>query len=373
MKKIHLILATFACLALIGGGCSKVVDAPATPNDDAKEEVTVQNIKVGLMVPLSGDVAAYGNSVRRGVELAKEKLGLDHVELVFEDTKCDGKEAASGITKIISIDGVHAIIGELCSGASLAAAPIANAQKVPMISPGSTSPKLTQDGGDYFFRTVPSDALQGSFGAKLVAEKGLKKLAVLYTNEDYGVGFDGVLKEEFPKTGGEVVASEAVELKSVDMRSQLTKIKASEADAIYIISNSPDTAAAALKQIKELDIKAQVFASEGLKSQDVVDGAQGGAEGMILSTVSAGNQGFLEAHKEKFGEEPGPFAAQAYDALQALGWVATEGAGTGEAIMNKLKEAEFDGASGKIKFDDNGDIEGNYDVFMVKDGEFVQE
>ena len=145
-------------------------------------------------------------------------------------------------------------MAQLCSGATIPAAAVANEQKVVMVSPASTSPKLSEEGGDYFFRVIPSDSLQGDFGAKLVYEKGARKLAVLYSNEDYGVGFNSVLMESFPALGGDVVASEAFEPKSTDLRTQLTKIKAAEPDAIYIISNSPDSAAAALKQIDELGL-----------------------------------------------------------------------------------------------------------------------
>lgn len=367
--------AAIACLALVGAGCSKEVDNTETNTDTSDTSAPlveeVQDIKVAIMGPLSGDAAVYGDSVRRGVGLAKDLGKFDNIELVFEDSKCEGKDAAAAINKLISVDGVDAIIGELCSSATLAATPIANQNKVVMISPGSTAPSLTEEGGEYFFRTVPSDALQGAFGAELVAQKGYKKLAVLYVNDDYGAGFDSVLKEEFPKHGGEVVASEAVERKATDLRAQLTKIKAAEADSLYIISNSPDTASAALKQITELGIDAQVFGSEGLKNEDIVEAAQGGAEGMILTTVSSGNDEFNNEHFAMFGAFPGPFAAQGYDALWALGWASSYGAGDGEALKNKLHDADFDGASGHISFDENGDVAGNYNVYEVVDGDFL--
>lgn len=337
-----------------------------------KAEEAVVTVKVGVIAPLTGDAASYGIGVKKGIELAKKDLKADNIELIFEDTKCDGKEAATAINKLISVDKVVATIGELCSGATLAAAPIAEQNKVVLISPASTSPKITT-AGDYIFRTVPSDALQGAFGAKLVYDKGYRKLAVLYSNEEYGLGFNNVLMENFPKLGGSVVASEAFERGATDLRAQLTKIKAANPDAIYIISNSPDAAVAALKQIKELGINAAIFGSEGLKSEDIVSGAAEAAEGLVVTSVSAGSENFINRHRDVYGEDPGPFAAQGYDALKAIYLAVKKGAKTGEEIKNALYELSFDGASGHIDFDENGDVSGNYDVYVVENGKFVKQ
>lgn len=371
MRKLQFFAGFAALLVLVGAGCARTTSEPVDQNANGGE-TQEEMVKVGVMVPLTGDASSYGESVKKAVELAKRQLGAENIELVFEDSKCEGKEAATAVQKLISVDGVQAIVGELCSGATLAAAPVAEQNKVVMISPASTAPTLT-DAGEYIFRTIPSDAAQGAFGAKLVSDRGLKKLAVLYTNDDYGVGFDKVLKDRFPQYGGEVVASEAVDRQTTELRAQLTKIKAANPDALYIISNSPDTASAALKQAKELGLEVTVFGSEGLKSEDVLKGAQGAAEGMVLTGVSAGTDGFIKAHESVQGSAPGPFAAQAYDAFQAIHKAVEAGANTGEEIKEKLKGMSFEGVSGEISFDTNGDVGGVYTVYVVKDGAFVKE
>lgn len=321
--------------------------------------------KVGVMLPLSGDAASYGESIKRGIELAKSNMQAD-IELVYVDSKCEGKEAVSSLTKLLTVDNVVAVIGEVCSGATLAAAPVAESNGVVMVSPSSTSPDITDNG--FVYRTVPSDALQGSFGAGLVKEHGHDKLAILYSNEEYGVGFSKVLEESFE---GEVVASEAFDRGSVDLRTQITKIKSAKPDAVYVISNSPDSAAAALKQLKELKVGAAVYGSEGLKSDAILESAAEAAEGLIVTSVSSGSSEFIAKHEEAHEEGPGPFAAQGYDAYQALALVVHEGATTAEEIKSGLGAVSFTGASGKIVFDENGDIEGNYDVFVVEEGAFV--
>ena len=327
-------------------------------------------VKVGVMMPLTGDAASYGESVKNAVEFAKKELGAN-VALIYEDSKCDGKEAATVINKLISVDNVQVIVGELCSGATLAAAPVAEQNQVVMVSPASTSPAVSE-AGDYIFRVIPSDALQGDFGAKLAYNMDLRKMAVLYGNDDYGAGFNDVLKEVFPSLGGEIVASEAVEKGAIDMRTQLTKIKDSGADALYIITNSPDSAAAALKQIKELGLDVVVFGSEGLKADYILENSGDAAEGLIVTSVSTGAADWAARYTTEVGEM-GPFAAQGYDAMQAIALAIEAGATTGPEIKAQLDDLNFEGASGSISFDVNGDVFGNYEVYTVVNGTFVAE
>lgn len=344
-----------------------------TPKEEIlPPEEKIEKIKIGFIGPLTGDAASYGESIKRGVKLAQREMALENLELIFEDSKCDPKEAVNAINKLINVDKVVAVIGEACSGATLAAAPIAEKNEVVLISPASTSPKITT-AGDYIFRVVPSDALQGDFGANLVFQKGYRKLAILYSNEEYGVGFEKVLRESFEKLGGKVVKSESFERGAVDLRTQITKIKIVEPEAIYIISNSPDSAVSALRQIKELGLKAALFGSEGLKSQDILDGAQEAAEGLIVTSVSSGTSDFVTLHQEVYNLEPGPFAAQGYDAFKALALAIEQGAKSGKEIKNLLYTLTFAGASGFIAFDENGDVAGNYDVFLVKNNQFLLE
>ena len=210
-------------------------------------------IKIGFMGPLSGDAASYGHGIKRGVELALKDSELENVEVIYEDTKCDGKEAVSAASKLINVDGVVAIIGEVCSGATLAAAPIAQQAGVVMVSASSTSPQITES-GDYIFRTIPSDILQGEFAAKLMFENNVTNISILYGNEEYGLGFKEVLKKSMEELGGTVLAEESFERGAVDLRTQLTKLRAKRPQAIFIVSNSPDSAVAALKQIKQLGV-----------------------------------------------------------------------------------------------------------------------
>lgn len=323
--------------------------------------------KIGVLLPLTGDASAYGENAKKGVELALEGTNL---EVVYEDGRCDGQQSVNAIKKLIEVDNVVAVIGEMCSGATLPASAVAKEAGVVLISPASTSPDLSKE-GNHFFRTVPSDAFQGVEAANLVKRLGYQNLAVLYVNDDYGVGFDRVLKENF----NNVVASETFEKQATDLRTQLTKIKDSGADAIYIVSNSPSAAGAALKQINELGIEAQIFGSEGLKDESVLEAAEGAAESLILTFLRApqtliGKQ-FVNRYKERYDGEPGIFVGESYDAVLALNEAILNSDGTREGIKNALREVEFEGASGLIKFDSNGDVQKSYTVLRVESGKSV--
>lgn len=362
-KKISFYLSIFTVILLIGAGCAKVGEKTQKQAGGGPDS----QIKVGVMVPLTGGPASYGKSVKKAVELAQKDLDQD-IELIFEDSKCKGKAAASAAKKLINVDKVEAIIGELCSSATLAAAPIAQQNKVPLISPASTAPEVT-DQGDYIFRVIPDDSKQGKFGAELVSKDGNERLAVLYVKDNYGTGFNDVLKKEFPNQNGEIVESTAFKKGSTNLQTQLTKIKAANPDSIFIISNSPDSTVAALEQIRELGIEADIYGSEGLKGEDTFK-AGDAAEGLKITAVTSGSEEFIQAHKDEYDSEPGPFAAQGYDAYSAIAKTVDQGANSGTEIKNKLFELNFEGASGDIEFDENGDVPGNFRVLQVKDGEF---
>lgn len=365
-RKTTLLLGLAVIAMLTIAACS-----PQAQTNTQSQQTSSEKVKIGYMGPLSGDAASYGIGVQRGIELAQAQSNAP-IELITEDSQCDPTESVNVITKLITVDGVQAIIGELCSGATLAAAPIAEENGVVLISPASTSPEVSE-AGEYIFRTVPSDAEQGKFAAELAYDDGHKKIASLYSNEAYGTGYSEVLVAEFTQLGGQVVANEAFERGATDLRSQLTKIRGAEPDAIFIITNSPDSASAALKQIAELGIDATLYGAEGLASPQVIQGAQGGAEGMFITSVSSGGEDFKQNHISSFGEEPGPFAAQGYDAYMVLANAVSAGATDGQSIRTHLHAMEYEGASGTIIFNAQGDVSGNYDILRVEKSEFVRQ
>lgn len=375
MKQLlYIILGAIILIGIIVGGYTINKNKNSETEQVVIEDTTPpepERLKIGVMLPFSGDAASYGESIKRGIELAYQDLNLSQaVELVYEDTKCDSSDAVNGITRLINTEQVVAVIGELCSGATLSAAPIAEENNVVLISPGSTSKDITQ-AGDFIFRTIPSDSLQGVFGARLVYHDEHRSMAVLYSNEPYGSGFNEVLSAAFADLGGTVVAQESFESGATDFKTQLTKVKSARPDAIYMITNSPESIVALIKQIREFGITVPLYGSEGFKADVITEGAGDAAEGLMVTSVSSGTSNFAKLHNDTYDAAPGPFAAQGYDALAAIIIAAQQGAQSPQDIKNNLSTVVFDGASGHIAFDENGDISGNYEVYQVTDGEFV--
>lgn len=341
-------------------------------NDQANRETVNKTVKIGLLGPLSGANVQIGTSAKRGIELALreiDKEGLT-VELVTSDTDCSPDKAAGALEQLITEEKVIAVIGDFCSSATLAAAPIAEKYGIPLVSPASSSPGISE-AGEHVFRTIPSDQLQASFLAKLMTDQEHKRIAVIHSDEPYGNGLQQAVKANLESMGSRVVASEGVEPDAVDLTPQIQRIKATAPDALLIVINSYASNVAAMVAAQKLGLNIAVYGSEAAKSQTILIDAAAAAEGLTVSAVSAGDAKFIEKYKAVYQMEPGDYSAQSYDAAKAIGSTIVKGAMTGPAIKNALYNVDFVGATGQIKFDSNGDVAGNYLVFKVVDGEFV--
>ena len=223
---------------------------------------------------------------------------------------------------IINVDKVDAIIGAVCSSVTLAIAPIVEENKVVLISPASTNPKISE-AGDYIFRVVPSDALRGEIFADYIKnDVGLNKVAILYINNEGGVGNRDSFKKKFEELGGKVVAAESYKQGARDVRTQLIKIKNQNPQAIIVVSYPADSVVV-LKQAKELGLSLPLyFQTEALEDPSVIQGAGEAAEGVvyILPAEPSGREveEFRRAFKEKFSKEPALYAAEGFDAFNLI-------------------------------------------------------
>ncbi len=350
-------------VAVIGGAWWLLKPAP-------KAAVTQKTYKVGLMT-IDGFLQSNSTALKQGVELAQKLLKNDavNVDIVMKATDCDSKEAAKAMQEFVDA-GVVAVVGEFCSDATLGAAPIANAHHIPLISPASTSPKLTTQGGDYVYRTVPSDALEAVAIAEAMYNKyKIRKLAIMHSDDSYGTGVRDVLKASFEKLGGKVVSDEDDTKNQTDVTPELMRAKASNPDGFFLVGvelNEP-----ILLKKKEIGFTVPAFGPEYFKDPQVVSGAEGAVEGLVLASPSDGTKSFSEKFRASYNADPGPYSAQAYDALEAIMDSLKDGATTGATIKAKLDTISFNGASGRIKFDGNGDVGGNYSLFVIKSGKAI--
>jgi branched-chain amino acid transport system substrate-binding protein len=347
----------------------------------SNKEKDVSSIKIGFIGPLTGAAASYGVPQKNGAALAAEEInaggGLNgkKIEIIFEDSQMDPNKAISAMKKLIDIDKVSSVIGETTTAGTLAIAETANKNKIVLISPSASGAKIT-DAGDYIFRISPSDSFQAITAAKLISETGLKKGAIVYTNDDWGVGIEKALREEFSKLGGTILLSEGCTPGTQDFRTQLVKIKALKPDFIYIPIH-PAESAIFLRQVKELQVPGQIIGADNFSEKAILKTAGLAAEGVIFTmpTSPSGNEyeEFSKKYKAKFNEDASYSAAAAYDCVKILFQVMKEAGIKGEDIKNKLYSIQnFAGVSGKIGFDKNGDVNTKeFSITKIQKGDYI--
>jgi branched-chain amino acid transport system substrate-binding protein len=326
---------------------------------------TGDTIKVGVYGDLTGQTSSFGQSTKNGIELAVEEInnagGINgkKIQLIVEDDQGRPEQAKTVVSKLINQDKVQAVLGEVASTNSLAAAPVAQEAKIPMITPSSTNPKVTEV-GDYISRVCFIDPFQGSVMAKFAANTLKAKTAAILgdVNSDYSKGLTQFFEEEFSKLGGRVVAKEAYTQTDPDFKGQLTKIRNLNPDVIYIPGYYGQVGIIA-KQARELDMNMPLLGGDGWDSPELWK--LGGAalkNSYISNHYSAENpapeiQNFVRAYKAKFNVEPDSLAALAYDAAKVLADAIKRAGGTDSA---KLRDAinstkGFAGVTGQISID----------------------
>jgi len=359
-------------------------EEPVETTEAAAEVELEGTITLGSFMPLTGENGFLGETARDAITMGLEEINSQggvngkEVEVIFEDSRCEGKLAATAANKLVTQDKVTAIIGTMCSAETLAGAPIAEENKVVLVSTASSNPAIT-DSGDYIFRTWPSDELQGTVMAEHVVNvEGLKKVGLIYMNSDYNVGLAEAFKESLISLGGEVTADEKYEPDSKDFRTQLMKIKDSNPEAIYMVPYSEG--GLVTKQIKELSIDLPMFTAEVFGTDKTLEDAAGSAEGVIFATPSFDetnpeSKDFLEKYNERFGEGPAhnAVAANAYDNLMIVAEALKSGAQTSDEIRDYLYAIEgYPGAAGKLTIDENGDAIKDFQLMIVKGDTFVE-
>lgn len=351
-----------------------------TAGDAFQNTSAPTEVKFGFIGPLTGDISSLGVPIKDAVTMAVDEVNANNVipgktlTMLYEDDACEPAKTTTSIHKLADIDKVAAVVGPACSGSVLAAAPIAEGAKLLFISYAATNPTV-KTAGDYIFRNVPSDAGQGVAGAGLVQKLGAKKVAIIYRNNDWGVGLKDVFSTEATKLGRELVATESYDPDSKDFKTQVSKIKDAKPDAIYMLS-FPAEATILLKQIDEAGLKVQIIGADGSKDDAVVGGAGKAAEGFIVTLPAVPKTPELDAFNEKFkakyGKEYSAYTAEGYDAVNILAKACAATDCTSTAMKDHLYSmGEYKGASGTYSFDKDGEVQKSYDYWQVQNGTWV--
>jgi len=365
-------------------------------------------LKIGALMPMTGDLQAYGEADLTGIQFAAQQINAaggvngEDIEVVIADTQTKPQAGVDAAQKLINVDGVHAIVGALSSGVTIPVAKtVTGREGVPQISNASTSPTITnlQD-SDFLFRSVPSDAYQGVALANLVQDKGVANVSILYVNNDYGQGLADAFTEAYD---GDVSASIAFEQGQASYRGELQQAAGGGAEALVVIGY-PESGSVILRQSLEGGYLDQFIFTDGMKAPEIVDrvGAQflNGAFGTVPQAKDTeGLRMFREAYTAEYGELPGkPYYDTAYDAAMVIALAAQKAGSTdSEAIRDNLRDVangpgevilpgewekavalladgqdiNYEGASGSVDFDDNGDVPGTIGHWEIQDGEIV--
>lgn len=327
-------------------------------------------ILVGHFASMTGSEATFGQSTDNGIKLAVEEfnskggIGGKKIKLITMDNSGKAEEAASVVTRLIEQEKVVALLGEVASSRSLAAAPIAQLKKIPMVTPSSTNPKVTEV-GDYIFRTCFIDPFQGTVMAKFAAENlKFKKVAVFRdVKSDYSVGLADFFIQKYKELGGTIVVDVSYQSDDVDFKAQLTTIKSANPEAIFIPGYYTAVALIA-RQARELGIKAKLLGGDGWDSPKLSEiggkDVDGGAFSNHYSneTTEPTAVDFIKRFKAKYNVMPDGLSAAGYDGAMILftsmsNAVKNGKTVTGPEIRNELaKIKDYQGVTGKISMDE---------------------
>lgn len=371
MKLRHVAIAAVSvALVLFASGCAK------------KEAGT---IKIGVAGAHTGDLASYGlptvNAATLVIDEVNAKGGINgrKVELVIVDDQCKPELATNAASKLVS-DGVVAVIGHICSGATKSALGIYKDSNLVCISPSATNPPLTQS-GEYpnFFRTIAPDDAQAKLAVDFIKDTlKLKSLAILHDKGDYGKGFAELVKQFAEEAGIQVVLFEGVNPGAPDYSAVVNKIGNAAPEGVVWGGYHPE-ASKLVQQMRDKGMKIPFVSDDGVKDNTFIEVAGKYAEGvyatgpMDTSALPVAVKA-IEAHKAKYNEEPGAFFKEAYAAtLSLVNALEVSKSTKYEDITAALRGNFVETSLGNISFDAKGDVIGfGFSVFQVQEGKYVE-
>jgi len=347
-----------ACGAgLSGAGCrrqdARVVEAPPP-----------ERVRLGAFMSLSGDTAQYGISALNGIRMAVEEAnaagGIQgrRVDLVIRDTRSDSVETGLVVEKLAREERVHALLGEVVSSRSLAAARVAQRERVPMLTPSATSPEITAV-GDYVFRSCYTDTFQGAALARFaISSLGALRAALLVDRDQgYSVELARYVREDFERRGGKVVAQQEYPDGESDFSVQLAEIGAAQPDVIFIPGYYMEVGLLA-RQARALGLNVPLVGGDGWDSPRLMQIGGDALKGGFFTTHFSPEdsdpqvQRFVADYRRLFGSPPDSFSATAYDAARIM-LAAIERAPALEraAVRDALAATDsFPGVTGAVTF-----------------------
>ncbi len=386
MKKIiAALLAAVLCLTFAACGGKK---------EEAETNTPAESVKIGLITPITGNVAVYGTAVKNAVELYMEQFNAaggvngKNIDLIVYDDKGDPTEAMNAYNKLVSADEVIAIVGPVTSAPTFGVAEVSAADNMPCITGTATHPDVTTYGNN-FFRACFEDPFQGGTMAVFAAnELNAKTAAIIYNTSDaYSTGLYEAFSAKAEEVGLEIVAVEGYAANDVDFNAQLTNIATKNPDVLFIPDYYNNTYLIA-SQARNLGIQATFLGVDGTDGVLTIEGADLTVfDGMYFANHYSADdtsemvQSFRSAFEEKYGEVPNALAALGYDAAMILcnALVEVDNAGTAleatpecrQAIIDAMAATDLDCVTGHITFDENNNPIKDCTIIRIQDGAYI--
>ena len=338
-------------------------------------------IPVGEFASLTGGSASFGQSSHKGTQLAIDEINASggvlgkKLKLISEDDQSLAGQPATIMRKLISQDKVVAVLGEVASSKSLEAAPICQQNKIPMISPASTNPKVTEV-GDYIFRICFIDPFQGTVMSKFALSKSYKRVAVLTdVKQDYAVGLAEFFMKHFKENGGEIVKEQKYSTGDKDFKGQLTSIKAAKPDAIFVPGYYGEVSLIA-RQARQLGIKVPLLGGDGWVGESLLKVAGNALDGSFFSSHFSGEdkdptvQAFVKKFQAKYGSVPDDMAALGYDSAMILAdSIKRAGSTDGAKLRDAIAATKnFSGITGVITIDEKRNASKSAVILTIENG-----
>jgi branched-chain amino acid transport system substrate-binding protein len=328
------------------------------------------DIVIGMYGSLTGDGGSFGLSSKDGTELAVDEINaaggvLDgrKLTLLIEDDQSKPEEATNAVTKLITQDKVVAVLGEVASRRTLAAAPVAQRYQIPLITPASTNERVTKV-GNYIFRVCFIDPFQGEVLAKFAYnDLKVRKVAILKDiTQDYSVGLTDSVALNFAKLGGTVLPPVSYSGADADFKAVLTQIRSEKPDAIFATGYYSE-AGIIVRQARELGMKMPILGGDGWVGDALANGREALNNTYISNHYSGDNpapivQNFVTAYRKRFNKEPDAIAALAYDAVKVLADAMNRAKSTeGPKVRDALAKADVAGVTGQLKMNPERNVD----------------
>lgn len=348
--------------ALLLAGCQE------KKNDAAQTAKAENEVLIGAVFAMTGPIASYGQESVNGIKMALEEVNATPIngktlKVIVEDNKGEPVESANAVRKLIDINKVDIVVGSVASSNTLASAPIAQAAKVPLLTPASTNEKVTMT-GDFIFRSCFTDDFQGVVMAKFAFDSlSKKKAAIIVDNSsDYSKGLQKVFKAEFTRLGGSVIEDDfTYTQKDTDFRSLLRKVKGANPDVVFLPGYYSEVGLI-LKQAREMGMEMPFLGGDGWDSPKLQElaGPRGIKGNYISSHFSPDDsdervQAFVKKYMELYNEKPGAMAALGYDAILVVADALRRAGSSESSSLQKALATTvgFEGVTGAITIDAN--------------------